>query len=391
MKQEVKQGQTDYTVIILIRDTDGAPKTGLTNASAGLDVSYVRVETDNDVVVTAGAPVALATPALTDVHLDWGFLEIDATNHPGLYRLDVADGVFASGAWSAVVTLIGTGLDPTHIEFILVPVSPYDGVSVNAITAGAITAAAIANAAIDNATFAADVGSTAYATNIIALAVRKVLDEIKLDHLVAIADADDVVDDSIIGKLASTDGDWSKFSETTDSLQSIRDVAPHGTAMRGTDGANVVVPDAAGVAAALHAITDALIGGLVVPDVAGTAAALHTITDAAIAGLVVPDVAGTAAALHAITDAAIATRGTADPGDDMGLTAAGVDAVLDEVTELGITLRQAIRVIVSYVAGEANGGGTATINFRDLADTLNRIQMTVDADGNRSAVVLNLG
>ena len=38
---------------------------------------------------------------------------------------------------------------------------------------GAITAAAIANGAIDNATFAADVGSTAYATNILAQAVDK--------------------------------------------------------------------------------------------------------------------------------------------------------------------------------------------------------------------------
>lgn len=45
----------------------------------------------------------------------------------------------------------------------------------------------------------------------------------KLDHLIAVADSDDVVDDAILAKMASTDGDWSKFSETTESLQSIRD------------------------------------------------------------------------------------------------------------------------------------------------------------------------
>ena len=133
MKQEVKIGQADYTILVLIRDTAGAPKTGLTNASAGLDMCYTRAETDNDVVLTAGAPVALATPALTDVHLDWGFLEVDATNAPGLYRLDLPDGVFASGAWSAVVSIIGTGLDPTHLEFVLVPESPYVGVDVKSI------------------------------------------------------------------------------------------------------------------------------------------------------------------------------------------------------------------------------------------------------------------
>ena len=81
MKQEIVTGTTDYTATILIRDTTGAPKTGLTFESAGLDVSYVRVETDNDVVVTAGAPV---TTTLTGVHVDWGFVEVDATNHPGL-------------------------------------------------------------------------------------------------------------------------------------------------------------------------------------------------------------------------------------------------------------------------------------------------------------------
>jgi len=116
MKQQIKIGTLDYTAIILIRDTAGAPKTGLTFESAGLDVSYARIETDNDVVVTAGAPV---TTTLTGVHVDWGFVEVDATNHPGLYKLDIADGVFAEGAWSAVVTVIGTGLDPTHIEYML--------------------------------------------------------------------------------------------------------------------------------------------------------------------------------------------------------------------------------------------------------------------------------
>jgi len=61
------------------------------------------------------------------------------------------------------------------------------GIASTSFAAGAINAAAIADAAIDNATFAADVGSTAYASNIIALAVRKVLDELNLDHLISSA------------------------------------------------------------------------------------------------------------------------------------------------------------------------------------------------------------
>jgi len=45
----------------------------------------------------------------------------------------------------------------------------------------------------------------------------------KLDHLVAVADSDDVVNDSIIAKLAASDGDWSGYDKTTDSLEAIRD------------------------------------------------------------------------------------------------------------------------------------------------------------------------
>lgn len=86
-----------------------------------------------------------------------------------------------------------------------------------------VNAKTVTNGAISNATFNADVGSTAYATNIIALAVRKVLDELKLDHLIAVAESDDPVDNSIIAKLAATGGDWSTFAGSTDSLQGIRD------------------------------------------------------------------------------------------------------------------------------------------------------------------------
>jgi hypothetical protein len=47
----------------------------------------------------------------------------------------------------------------------------------------------------------------------------------KLDHLVAVADADDAVDNCIIAKLAASGAtaDWSTFVNTTDSLQAIRD------------------------------------------------------------------------------------------------------------------------------------------------------------------------
>ena len=48
---------------------------------------------------------------------------------------------------------------------------------------------------------------------------------LKLDHLIAVADADDVVDNSVIAKLASkaATANWSDFVNTTDALEAIRD------------------------------------------------------------------------------------------------------------------------------------------------------------------------
>ena len=98
--------------------------------------------------------------------------------------------------------------------------------NVSSVDADAITAAAIANSAIDNATFAADVGSTTYADNIVALAVRKALDELGLDKILKLAvSGSDVTDNSLMAKLTSksTTADWDSYNNTTDSLEAIRD------------------------------------------------------------------------------------------------------------------------------------------------------------------------
>jgi hypothetical protein len=53
--------------------------------------------------------------------------------------------------------------------------------------------------------------------------VQDAIEVNKLDHLVAVADADDAVNDSIVAKLAASDGDWSGFDNAADSLEAIRD------------------------------------------------------------------------------------------------------------------------------------------------------------------------
>lgn len=531
MKQEVKIGQIDYTVLVLIRDTAGAPKTGLTNVSAGIDVCYTRVETDNDVVLTDGALVALATPALTDPHLDWGFLQVDATKAPGLYRLDIPDGVFATGAWSAVVSLIGTGLDPAQLEFILVPESPYAGVnvskiggtiqtagdvvadvaaihvhvddihdtdlpavkadtaailidtgttldgripaalvggrmdvSVGAMAAGVVTASAIATDAIDADSLAADALAEINAQADLALT------DIHLDHLLAV-DYDPAakpgVATALLNELIESDAGVSRF--TANALEN----APSGTGasadviadavwdelVTGHDGAGkagaqlwtdvdaikaktdnlpndpadeslleaaitaATSPLATGAAlavvggyidtevVAIKAKTD-LIGASVALETGGNIASIKTVVDnihdtdlpavkadtaailidtgttldgripaALVGGRIDASVGAMAAGV--VTAASIAT----DAIDADALAADAVDEILDEVVEGTITLRQALRILLSALAGKSTGGGTATLTFRDIADSKPRITATVDVNGNRTAIV----
>jgi len=78
-------------------------------------------------------------------------------------------------------------------------------------------------------------------------------------------------------------------------------------------------------------------------------------------------------------------------GDKTGyeLSAAGVDAILDEVVEGTTTFRQVLRILMAALAGKSSGGGTVTLTFRDLADSKDRITATVDVNGNRSTMVLD--
>lgn len=67
-------------------------------------------------------------------------------------------------------------------------------------------------------------------------------------------------------------------------------------------------------------------------------------------------------------------------------------ALLDlaNAIESGLTVRQAMRLIVAADAGKVSGGGTTTVTIRDIADTKDRIVATVDSDGNRTAITRDL-
>jgi len=74
----------------------------------------------------------------------------------------------------------------------------------------------------------------------------------------------------------------------------------------------------------------------------------------------------------------------------VALTAAGVDAILDEVVVGTYTMRQLLTVMSSALAGKLSGGGTTTLTFRGINDASNVIVATVDTSGNRSAVTVTV-
>ena len=85
----ITPGTTDVTIYVRLRDsTTGLAKTGLAFNSAGASAYFTRPR-------AAAAAITLATLTVTGAHADGGFVEVDATNAKGLYRLDLPDAVCA--------------------------------------------------------------------------------------------------------------------------------------------------------------------------------------------------------------------------------------------------------------------------------------------------------
>jgi hypothetical protein len=71
------------------------------------------------------------------------------------------------------------------------------------------------------------------------------------------------------------------------------------------------------------------------------------------------------------------------------LNAAGVlDSVVDGPSG-GYNLGQLIRLMASALMAKVSGGGTSTITFRSIGDSVNVITSIVDVNGNRTSVTLS--
>jgi hypothetical protein len=77
--------------------------------------------------------------------------------------------------------------------------------------------------------------------------------------------------------------------------------------------------------------------------------------------------------------------------DATGMEAGAIDAIMDDTIGDGtLTMRQALRVLVAGMAGKLSGAATSTVTIRNTADSVDVIVASVDADGNRTAVTVNV-
>lgn len=134
-KLALKKATTSKILRILILDAlkgDGSGLTGLVFNSAGLDAFYIREG--------AASPTAIAlVTATVGTWTSGGFIEVDATDMPGVYELHVPDAVLATGANSVAILLKGaTSMVPLPLEIQLNDNDPGD--VWNQILEGALTA-----------------------------------------------------------------------------------------------------------------------------------------------------------------------------------------------------------------------------------------------------------
>jgi hypothetical protein len=153
------KGSTSVIVDVWIKDTTtNLGKTGLTNASSGLTLSYCRVDQGN-------AACSAITPAAATRgnYTSGGFVEKDATLAPGMYEVGLPTAVLATGAdWVDVWYAGVSGTAPTKLRIELVDKSSQDVFNRLGAPAGASIAADIAAVKTDTVAIKTKTDSLVY-------------------------------------------------------------------------------------------------------------------------------------------------------------------------------------------------------------------------------------
>lgn len=84
-------------------------------------------------------------------------------------------------------------------------------------------------------------------------------------------------------------------------------------------------------------------------------------------------------------------------GESVAISSTEIDEIVDglldktNAVEAGLTMRNALRLMVAALAGKLSGASTTTVTIRNaVADSKDRITATVDSSGNRTAITTDL-
>lgn len=361
MSRIILKGATSQSVYFDVLDstsTTGGRKTGLVFNTSSLTAYYVR----NGGSATA---ITLATlAAANSAFSSGGFKEVDATNMPGVYRLDVPDAAFAAGSGDSVVVTIkgASGMVQASHDIQLSSVNLQDSVRAG-MTALPNAAAEAAGGLYTRGTGAGQInqdGNGRVDVNAVrmsgtALTAR----DIGLSVLLS--------NGTGAGQLKLASGyvamTWA-------------DIAAPSTTVN------------------LSGTSISLVGGVTgnvtgsVGSVLGSVASVVGNVGGDLAGSVLGDVAG-----NLIGN----VYGTINDKTGYELTSGERDSVADALLdrsnaiETGVTPRGILRLIGAVIAGKVSGAATTTNTFRNaVADSKNRVVATVDASGNRSAITTDM-
>ena len=150
--------------------------TGLTTSSAGLSARYNRTR-------TASVSIPLVARTIAQAWTAGGFAEVDATNMPGVYRIDIPDAALAAGADD--VTVVVRGASGTNGAVMTVKLS--SGGLTEAQTATAVWGAQVAgyNTALDFGGVINETRNVVGATETYVQGVASdVWDELKVNHTI---------------------------------------------------------------------------------------------------------------------------------------------------------------------------------------------------------------
>lgn len=327
----IKAGATSQTIYLEVLDsasTTGGRKTGIAWNASGLTAYYAR---------TRGAATQITLASLASATAAWtsgGWIEVDATNMPGIYRLDLPDAAVATGAQSVVITVKGaSGMVQVSKEIRLVAYDPDDATRLG--LSALPTAAAGANGGLP----------TVDAANAVKVQSGTGANQIDLSSGAVKLQPDQAVN---VTKVAGTAQTARDLGAQLDVAVSTRLAASSYTA-----------PDNAGIGA-VKAQTDKL-----------TFDASNRVSAKV-------DEMGA----NVMTAGALAS----DAVNEIK------DAVFAQVIEGSVSFLGAQRIQLAASAGKTSGfvpGQAGTGTIRDTSDTKTRITAAYDANGNRTSVTLD--